>query len=784
MPLQGKQTQYNIMKRFFSLIAMVALMAVMTVQAQDRKPDWARWHYLSEEEMNTPVRATNFVETPPPTGTPRFVAEFEPMQGVMIRYPLGIPTSLVVQLANNCQVYCIVSSSYQSSAQSSFQSAGVNMSNVHFVNASSDSYWVRDYGPWYIFEDRNPAIVDNIYNRPRPNDDNMSGVFANYWQIPMYGMNLEHTGGNMMEDGRGHGVSDELVFNENGNNEANVRQKMRDYLGIDPYHVTIDPQGDYIAHVDCWGKYLAPDKILIARVPQSNSHYADYESVAQYFETTNCCWGYPYHVYRVDEPGGSTLAPYTNSLILNKSVYVPLGTNSNYNQQALAVYQEAMPGYNIVGVTNNDWSIGWENTDALHCRTRGVMDFEMLFVDHRDVYHGEEEWQAEYPVVSKFIAYSGEPLKSDSLLVYYSINGGAYQVAHMTATGEPDEYVGNITGFQGGDEIDYYVFGADESNHRYTQPVFAELDPHHFTVGPHSPSGELVISPSPVYLTSNWEEVPFYITNETSADVVIEDYDINYNFGNNKYLGINFAELLPYTLTPGSTLEVNVALETIPILPKGNKGYVEAQIDINTSLGTRTVMVEVLDTAIDCGFYTWETVYFMEEPTLTIGMSNGNTGTNTPIEITSIMEENQTGVSYLILEPLQELPYSLSAGENFFINLSINPNAIRLEPAFTTVRVQSNQNTLEFGIYIDETLLGITEVSTETKLYPNPTTGNFTVEGANVAMVEVYNLVGQKVYAEQGKMVTIDASDWNKGIYLVAITDNNGVVETKKLVVK
>ena len=412
------------------------------------------------------------------------------------------------------------------------------------------------------------------------------------------------------------------------------------------------------------------------------------------------------------------------------------------------------------------------------------MDFNMLFVDHRDVLHGELEWQDEYSVVSKFIAYSGEPLKTDSLLVYYSINGGAYQVAHMTATGEPDEYVGNITGYQGGDEINYYVFGADESGHRYTQPVFAELDPHHFTVGAHNPSGELVISPSTVYVVSDWEEVPFYITNETTEDVVIESYDVNYNFGNNKYLEINDGVLLPYTLTPGSTLEVNVALATIPILPKGDKGYVEAQIDINTSLGTRTVMVEVLDTAIDCGLYTWETVYYMEEPTLEIGMRNGNTGTNTPIEITSIMEENQAGISYLILEPLQELPYSLSAGEDFFVNLSVNPNAIRQEPAYTTVRVQSSQNSLEFGIYIDESLLSVTEISAETKLYPNPTTGNFTVEGANVAQVEVYNLVGQKVYAERNRVVNIDASDWNKGIYLVAITDNNGAVETKKLVVK
>ena len=774
------------MKKTFALFTILFLVSSLSLQAQDRKPDWKRWHYLSEEEMYNPTRGLNFVETDPPTGTPRFVAEFEPMQGVMIRYPLGIPTSLVAQLANNCHVYCIVSNSQQNSAQSTFQSAGVNMSNVSFVNAQSDSYWVRDYGPWYIFEDRNPAIVDNIYNRPRPNDDNMSGVFANYFSIPMYGMNLEHTGGNMMEDGRGHGVSDNLVLQENGNNEDNVRTKMRDYLGIDPYHITIDPQGDYIAHVDCWGKYLAPDKILIARVPQSNSHYNDYESVANYFATTDCCWGYPYQVYRVDEPGGYTLAPYTNSLILNKTVYVPLGTNSTYNNQALAVYQEAMPGYEIIGVTNNDWGTGWENTDALHCRTRGVMDFEMLFVDHREVLHGEQEWQASYPVVSKFIAYSGDPLKTDSLLVYYSIDGGAYQVAHMTATGNPDEYVGYITGYEGGSEIDYYVFGADESGHRYTQPVFANLDPHHFTVGAHQTVGELIVTPDVLYLEDANQEVSFQVINQTEEDVIIERLDANYEFGNNKYLEINYGVNLPYTLTSGSALEVTVGLATVPILPKG---YVEAQINVVTSLGERPVKVKVKDTALDSGLYTWETVYFMyEEPTLEIGMRNGNTGTNTPIEITSITEENQAGHPYLILEPLHELPYSLSAGEDFFVNLSIHPDADRKERAYTTVRVHSSQNSLDFGIYIDESLLSVTELSSKTQLYPNPTSGLFTIEGTDIAKVEVYNLVGQKVFeTENGERKTencIDASNWNKGLYLVTSTKQNVTVETKKLIIK
>ena len=953
-----------------------------TMQAQEKKPDWMRWHYLSEEEMHDTSRGMNFVETNPPTGEPRFVAEFEPMQGVMIRYPLGIPTSLVAQLSNNCMVYCIVSTSQQNSAQNDFQNAGVNMNNITFVNAQTDSYWVRDYGPWYIFENREPAIVDNVYNRPRPNDDNISGVFATYWDIPMYGMNLQHTGGNMMEDGRGHGVSDDLVLSENGNNEQNVRDKMRDYLGIDPYHITIDPQGDYIAHVDCWGKYLAPDKILIARLPQNNPRYQYYEQVAEYFETTNCCWGYPYRVYRVDEPGGYTLAPYTNSLILNKTVYVPIGSNSNYNNQALAVYQEAMPGYEIVGVTNNTYN-GWENTDALHCRTRGVMDFDMLFVDHRNVLFGEQAWQDSIAVVSKFIAYSGAELKQDSLLVYYSIDNGAYQVAHMTATGNPDEYVGYIKGYQGESSIDYYVFGADESGHRYTQPVFADLDPHHFTMEAHeppTPQGELVVTPQTLTFEAFPETHSFLITNETNNAVSISSITMQ---PDNTLLILSHAGL-PTTLQPNQSMEVEVSLNGM-----GYKGYYTYIINIATSLGNRQVTVNVNEEAwdeglmlwpmqgltfgpntsttqtfylkntnalqsitlnavyedgsnhfnmvpshtlpysiqagemfavtvtlidfpeqettanvfVDCSDYAQSTTYFtigafppapqgelvitpdtlwyenmgevrsfvvnngtndavviediipeesalivedfttpytlqagqnvtvairlqtppakddyfirdinvqtslgerhvtamlkktafdyglmvVGSPTIEIVNENGaegvlanrNYGTNTPIEIYSITED---GTNYLNIVPQHTLPYTLQSSDFFTVMFYANSPA--KGTVNTMVYVESSDRRCEFGVTIEDSLLSIHELSAETKLYPNPTTGQFTVEGANVAKVEVYNLVGQKVHEAEGKSFSINAAEWNKGIYLVNIIEESGAVATKKLVVK
>ena len=774
------------MKKALSIFTLLLLMATVSLQAQDasttlsnKKPDWARWHYLSEEEMHDSSRGMNFVETDPPAGEPRFVAEFEPMQGVMIRYPLGIPTSLVAQLSNNCMVYCIVSSSYQNQAQNSFQSAGVNMSNVTFVNAQSDSYWVRDYGPWYIFEDRNPAIVDNIYNRPRPNDDNMSQVFATFWGIPMYGMRLEHTGGNMMEDGRGHGVSDDLVFQENlqdyGINEATVRQRMNDYLGINPYHVTIDPQGDYIAHVDCWGKYLAPDKILIARLPQSNPRYPYYEQVAEYFETTNCCWGYPYRVYRVDEPGGTTLAPYTNSLILNKTVYVPLGTNSTYNNNALAVYQEAMPGYTIVGVNSTGYS-GWENTDALHCRTRGVMDFNMLFVDHRDVLFGEQAWQDSIPVVSKFIAYSGQPLKQDSLLVYYSIDGGAYQTAHMTATGNPDEYVGYIKGYQGESSIDYYVFGADQSGHRYTQPVFANLDPHHFTMEAHEPPqpGELIITPDTLWFTQMGQERQFNIINETNEAVTIMDVvpeAPSFNLWDNTF---------PYTLQPGETLVVTINFQSAP----GKDTYIPYEILVRTTLGDRIVMGMVLNTSLDSGFV------IVGAPVLEFNdpgdspqqacMQNRFFGSQIPVKVLSVTEN---GTDYLSFEPHGTLPYTVGPADYFYLDVYVNAMVKGYE--VTTFTVQTDQNDCTYSVAINEDLLSVTELSAEAKLYPNPTTGQFTVEGANVAKVEVYNLVGQKVCEQQGdKVVNIDATSWHKGIYLVNIIEENGAVVAKKLVVK
>ena len=151
---------------------------------------------------------------------------------------------------------------------------------------------------------------------------------------------------------------------------------MEDYYGINTYHVVADPNDEYIDHIDCWGKYLSPTKVLIRSVPASHDQYSMIEEVANYFGTTLTNEGNLWEVYRVYTPSDQ---PYTNSLILNDKVLVPI-MNSSWDDDAIAVYEEAMPGYEILGFTGT-----WQSTDALHCRVRGIPDTSYIPFQSGDI---------------------------------------------------------------------------------------------------------------------------------------------------------------------------------------------------------------------------------------------------------------------------------------------------------------------------------------------------------------------------------------------------------------
>ena len=367
-------------------------------------------------------------------------AEFEPVSMVKMCYPNNMPLSAYKTIAEDNKVLLLVNPDYSNKsrieqARSDLLGAGVNLDNITFLDMNIDddyAYWVRDFSPFYVFNNKNLSIVDFTYNRPARTEQNaVPKKLSDYLGMTYSKMSLTHTGGNLMQDGRGTAFSDDLVISENGNSRIRVKNQMKSYTGTDNYVITIDPQGDYIAHIDCWAKIVAPDKIVVAKLPQSNSRYKYYEQVAETLGNTKCAYGYNYRIYRIEEPGGNTVAPYTNSLIANNHVYMPLGSNSTYNERALNVYREALPGYDVVGIKgfSSSHQCAFLNTDALHCRTHEIPDDDMLFIDSREVYNGTVEKQKHYLVKANITSYASADISKVS--IHYSINNAEYVEKEM-----------------------------------------------------------------------------------------------------------------------------------------------------------------------------------------------------------------------------------------------------------------------------------------------------------------------------------------------------------------
>ena len=74
--------------------------------------------------------------------------------------------------------------------------------------------------------------------------------------------------------------------------------------------------------------------------------------------------------------------------------------------------------------------------------------------------------------------------------------------------------------------------------------------------------------------------------------------------------------------------------------------------------------------------------------------------------------------------------------------------------------------------------------SNSVSVFPNPTTSRFTVEGAGLNHITVYNLMGQVVYEMecQGESVDVNLNNVEAGIYMVRIFTNSGDV-TKRITV-
>jgi agmatine deiminase len=578
---------FNGMRQICSMILLVFLMATTAIaQDNSRLNHPALQHEMTPDELLRKNEiGRGFVETDPPFAPVRNVAEFDRMQGALVRYPFGIPVSLIKEMATDVTVTTIVATTAQKNTViSQYVANGVDTSHCNFLIAPSDSYWTRDYGPWFESDSADQiGIVDFPYNRPRPNDDEIPKKMAEMLGIPWFGMNVISTGGDYMTDGFGISASTDLVWVENPTQtHEQIAQKMSDYLGITDYQVVPDPNiSTSIDHIDCWGKFLGPDKILIRKTLTSDPEYSALEAAATYWASQISSFGYNYKVFRVMTPQDQ---PYSNSVILNNKVLVPF-MNSAWDDSAKAVYEAAMPGYEVIGFIGNP-STPWISTDALHCRVMGVSDIGLLHIRHIPIY-GNQPCETDYVVNADIIASSHQPVIGDSVIIHYQVNSGPYHTALMLNTAAK-HYSGFIPRQPAGSEIKYFLTAADHSGRHASAPFIGAADPYTF----HTVYTNLTPVPDTLWVKTFSDGRKITQLHNFTGNAISLDAVQQFGTSISWWVDSMSVAVLPHLVSPGDSFAVRINM-AFPVYANPLIDYEIDSMRVTTSVGSFHVIIMV-----------------------------------------------------------------------------------------------------------------------------------------------------------------------------------------------
>ena len=431
-----------------------------------------------------PARADDgLLLTTPPAKPVRIPAEFEPMQAV-VHCPNVQSPDLYRYLTEDVRLIVLWSMNGEYEyAQRYLLEAGANLDNCEFYQAAYQ-LWERDGLPWFLFEDHNePAFVFN----QRENDQ---------WPDPQYGLEqgyrihrsgLSVEGGHFMTDGQGTAVSLDTVARNHADMGDEFMQRVHDFWGIHTYHFVANAR---YMHIDCLAKFLAPDTIMVVRVPSSDVQYEHSEKAAAFLSRQVSCYGTPYRIVRVETPDEE---PYINSLIVNRRVYVPI-MDCEADANALASYEAAMPGYEVVGVSNRD-PIGkfnlWYPSMALHCMTMGIPDEQMLYLEHIPLLDRPPAAQG-FPISAKIVAHSRTEFVDETPAVLWRVptdanesqppaSWNAIPMTRAPALGD-HRYLGHIPAQPAGTVIQYYLQAKDASGRDETHPYIGAPQARTFTV--------------------------------------------------------------------------------------------------------------------------------------------------------------------------------------------------------------------------------------------------------------------------------------------------------------
>ncbi len=433
--------------------------------------------------------------TTPPTGDIRCAAEWEEVQSLVITWT-GQYDNIHSQIVDAAQEECLVLIACNDSNQvkSTLSGNGVPLNNLAFLEVDFNSVWIRDYAGNTMYKNDVDSLflVDWIYNRPRPDDDVMPQEHADFHNIDLYETtvaptDLVNTGGNWMSDGFGTAFASELILEENepGNpysvtakTEPQIDQIMDDFMGIDRYIKMPVLPYDNIHHIDMHMKLLDEETLLVSEYPTGVADGPQIEANIQYvLSTFNSMYGTPYKLKRIVVPpstgglypdNGGYYRTYANNVFINKTVLVPF-FREEYDTVAQRTLEEALPGYNIVGIdVDNPGENLISSSGAIHCITHTIGVEDPMLISHQAL---EDTYDDANPyTVDAYIKHRSGI--ANATLYWTTDPTTAYTPVVMTSIGS-DNYTADIPAHAVGTKLYYYVHAEANSGKQQVRPIVA-----------------------------------------------------------------------------------------------------------------------------------------------------------------------------------------------------------------------------------------------------------------------------------------------------------------------
>jgi agmatine deiminase len=513
------------------LLAIVITFSVLNVFSQEFLPKG-----LTEKEKESYYDFIHNTERPksttPPAVAPRTPAEWEEAQGVIVTWAaFNAELREIVRRAKEAATVYIICSN-PTTVQNYLTSGGVSLTNIVFVTAPFNSVWVRDYGPQSVYlENGDLAFIDWLYNRPRPQDNAIPQYMANYLGLPFYQMGgssgqLITTGGNFMADGHDDGYSSKLVLVENPSyNETQIDQIKHSFMGINPYIKMEELPYDYISHIDMHMKLLDEETLLVGQFPAGVSDGPYIEANLQYLlDNYKTKFGNDFKVIRIPMVPSTTgqwplgnnvpYRTYTNALILNNIVLVPQYYNATLNAQAIAIYQDAMPGYEVYGI-NMENVIPYSG--AIHCITREIAASDPVHISHAKIRSAMSN-EPYYTVNATINSPSG----LSGATVYWTTNPGS-GFNSITMTNTDDYYSANIPAQPYNTSVSYYISATNNNSKTISKPLVAPAGYYTFIIG--APNGDVNGDGYVNVLDVVW--MVSHLTGSTPVGFILENADVN-----------------------------------------------------------------------------------------------------------------------------------------------------------------------------------------------------------------------------------------------------------------